>query len=198
MNVLRLASASVTRRELLEAAGLRVSVHPARVDEDAIRAAMQTEGARPRDIADALATLKAQKAGAGEPQALTLGADQVLDFQGRCHGKPQTPDEAVAMLTRMSGQRHSLLSAAVVWQGGSAIWRHIAEARMQMRDLSEPYIQGYVARNWEEIRRSAGAYRVEGEGIRLFSSIGTDYHAILGLPLVPLLNWLVLRGEIEA
>nr|WP_275982067.1 Maf family protein [Frigidibacter sp. ROC022] len=195
---MRLASASATRRAMLEAAGLKVSVHPARVDEDAMRASMQAEGARPRDIADALAALKAQKAGQRDPQALTLGADQVLDFQGRCHGKPETPEEAVETLTRMSGKPHVLYSAAAVWQDGAVIWRHVGQARMQMRVLSEGYIRGYVERNWEDIRHSAGGYQIEGEGIRLFTSIGTDYHAILGLPMVPLLNWMVLRGEIEA
>lgn len=179
---------------MLEAAGLCVSVMPARVDEDAVRLAMEAEAARPREIADALAALKAQKA-AGP--GLTLGSDQVLEFEGTAWGKPATPDEAVAMLRRMAGKPHLLHSAAAVVEDGAVVWRHVATVRMRMRDLSDAYIDAYVARTWEQIRHCAGAYQIEAEGIRLFSSIGTDYHAILGLPLIQLLNWLALRGEIE-
>lgn len=181
---------------MLEAAGLEVTVAPARVDEDAVRAAMIAEGARPREIADALAELKARKVGQTHPEGLTLGCDQVLDFDGDCLGKPETMGDATAMLQRLSGKAHVLHSAAVVFENGQPVWRHVAPARMQMRELSDAYIAAYVTRNWDRIRHSAGAYQIESEGIRLFSAIGTDYHAILGLPLVQLLNWLALRGEI--
>ena len=197
MNTIRLASASATRRALLEAAGLQVTVTPARVDEETVRAAMSAEGARPREIAGALAGLKAERVGRQYPEGLTLGCDQVLDFEGEALGKPETPEAAVAMLRRMAGKTHQLHSAAVVCTGGEQVWRYLVSVRMQMRALSDSYIDGYVTRNWVQIRHSAGAYQVESEGIRLFSSIGADYHAILGLPLVQLLNWLALRGEIE-
>jgi septum formation protein len=198
VNALRLASASAVRRAMLEAAGLSVTVTPARIDEDALTGAMLAEGARPRDIADALAEMKARKVGLAHPQGLTLGADQVLEFQGAPLGKPATPEAAAATLRRLSGQSHVLHSAAVVYQDGAPVWRHVAPARMQMRPLSGAYIDGYVARNWQSIRHSAGSYLIEAEGIRLFSAIAADYHAILGLPLMQLLNWLILRGDIEA
>jgi septum formation protein len=197
VNEIRLASSSAVRRALLEAAGLRVSVAPARVDEHAVREAMQADGARPREIADALAGLKAEKVAARHPEGLTLGCDQVLEFEGQALGKPDTPEAAGAMLRQMAGKPHLLHSAAVVVEGGQPVWRHVAVARMQMRALSARYIDAYVQRNWEQIRHSAGGYLIEAEGIRLFSGIGTDYHAILGLPLIQLLNWLALRGEIE-
>ncbi len=142
--------------------------------------------------------MKARKIGMQHPQGLTLGADQVLEFDGRVFGKPASPEAARASLRMLSGQSHTLHSAAVVYQDGAAVWRHVAPARMQMRRLSDDYIAGYVDRNWDSIRHSAGGYLIEAEGIRLFSAIAADYHAILGLPLVQLLNWLVLRGDIEA
>lgn len=182
---------------MLEAAGICVTVVPARVDEDAVRLTMEAERARPCEIADALAGLKARKVAGQFSGGLTLGCDQVLEFEGAASGKPATPEAAVAMLRRMAGKPHLLHSAAVVVEDGEVVWRHVATVRMRMRDLSDAYIDAYVARNWQQIRHCAGAYQVEAEGIRLFSSIGTDYHAILGLPLIQLLDWLALRGEIE-
>lgn len=193
---LRLASSSAIRRSLLESAGLDVEVVPARVDEDSVKTALIAEGARPREVADALAELKARKVGERHPEGLTLGADQVLDLDRSCLGKPETPQDAKAMLRAMSGKTHTLHSAAVVYEDAKPIWRHIAPARMQVRELSDSFIDRYVSAEWEQIRHSAGAYQVEGAGIRLFSSIGTDYHAILGLPLMQLLNWLHLRGDL--
>jgi len=198
VNVLRLASASPIRRHMLECAGVPVTATPARVDEDAVRAAMTAEGARPRDIADALAELKARRVGLAHPRDLVLGADQVLDLDGRCLSKAETPDEARAILGELSAKPHVLWSAAVVWQGDRPIWRHVGQARMKMRPLSPGYIDAYVARNWPAISGSVGCYQIEAEGIRLFETIGTDYHSILGLPLVQLLSWLVARGDLEA
>lgn len=197
MNI-RLASGSAIRRQMLEAAGVKVETAPARVDEISVRDALIAEGAKPREVADALAGLKARKVGEANPSGITLGCDQVLEFEGQCWGKPESPEAAAEMLLRMSGKSHQLHAAAVAYEGGQPVWRHISTARLTMIQLSEGYVRAYVARNWEQIRHSAGAYQVEAEGIRLFSSIGTDYHAVLGLPLLPLLGWLRLRGELEA
>jgi septum formation protein len=198
VNALRLASASTTRQAMLRAAGLQIEVVPARIDEAEVLASLAAEGVRPRDMADALAEVKARKVGRAHPQGLTLGADQVLEFQGQALGKPDSPQAAAELLGRLAGQVHHLHAAAVVYQQGAPIWRHVASVRMQMRPLTAAYIAGYVQRNWATIRHSAGGYLIEAEGIRLFSAIGADYHAILGLPLLQLLNWLVLRGDVEA
>ena len=196
MNELRLASSSAVRLAMLQAAGLNVVVSPARVNEPAVRDAMTAEGARPREIADALADLKARKVGLAHRNGLTLWADQVLDLDGQVLGKPASQDAARNLLLRLSGRTHVLHAAAVVYADGRPVWRHIGQARMTMRVLSPDYIDGYVSRNWDSIRHSAGGYLVESEGIRLFAAIGADYHSILGLPLVPLLNWLTSSGEI--
>jgi septum formation protein len=122
----------------------------------------------------------------------------VLEFDGAALGKCDSREEAAALLARMAGQRHVLWSAAVIYQDNRPVWRHIAEARMRMRPLSGSYIEAYLDRNWESVHASVGCYHIEGEGIRLFDTIGSDYHAILGLPLLPILHYLTTRGVIEA
>lgn len=193
---LLLASASPIRLQLLRNAGLEVTAQPARIDEDAIRQSLQADAAPPRDIADALAEMKARKPAEKNPDALVLGCDQILAFKGQIFGKPETPDEARTQLTGFSGQTHQLISALVLYDGGKPIWRHISEAKLTMRNLSDPYLDDYIARNWHSLRHSVGGYKLEEEGIRLFSSIEGDYFTILGLPLLPLIGYLGTRGFI--
>ena len=196
MRPLLLASASPIRLQLLRNAGLEVSAQPARIDEDAIRQALLVDAAPPRDIADALAEMKARKLADKNPDALVLGCDQILAFKGQVFGKPETPDEARAQLTRFRGQTHQLISALVLYDGGKPIWRHISEARLTMRNLSDEYLDGYIARNWDSLRQSVGGYKLEEEGVCLFSTIEGDYFTILGLPLLPLIGYFGTRGFI--
>lgn len=191
-----LASASEIRAALLRNAGLEVEIRPARIDEPAIRAALEAEGVGPRDQADALAEAKAKKISDRAPDALVLGCDQILDLNGHALAKPETPDEACAQLAALSGRTHSLLSAAVAFQGGKPLWRHVGTARLTMHRLSDSYIEDYVARNWDSIRHSVGCYKLEEEGVRLMSEIEGSHFTILGLPLIELLDWLAVRGDI--
>lgn len=192
-----LASTSDIRQTLLRNAGLDFDVVAARVDEETVRNSMLAEHASPHDIADALAELKATKVSAKRPDALVIGCDQVLNLQGRLLSKPATPQEARAQLGDMRGKRHDLLSAAVICEGGKPIWRHVGVVRMTMRSFSDAYLDGYIERNWERIRHSVGAYKLEEEGVRLFSRVEGDYFTVLGLPLLDLLSYLTLRGDIE-
>lgn len=194
---LLLASSSETRLALLRAAGVEVTAHPARIDEETIRRALEAEGAHPRDIADALAEMKARKLAERNPTALVLGCDQVLEFDHRAWGKPENLDAARAQLLSMRGKTHRLLSALVLYDAGEPIWRHIGRVDLKIRDFSDAWLEGYLARNWESLRHSAGGYKLEEEGVRLFSSIEGDYFTVLGLPLLPLLAYLELRGFIE-
>jgi len=192
-----LASSSEIRQTLLRNAGVRFDVMPARVDEVSLKDAMQSDGAPPRDIADALAEMKARKISAKNGSALVLGCDQVLAHSGDILSKPETPDEACEQLQRLRGDSHQLLSAAVIYEGGVPVWRHVGVVRLAMRNVSDSYLAAYIDRNWDSIRHSVGAYKLEEEGVRLFSQIQGDYFCVLGLPLLELLAYLGLRGVIE-
>ncbi|MDB2407430.1 Maf family protein [Jannaschia sp.] len=193
--MLTLASSSATRQKMLIDAAIPFEAVPARVDEASLRDALRAEGHRPRAVADALAEMKALRV---RRPGLVLGCDQTLDHGGDLLGKPDSPDDAVAQLTRLSGGSHKLHSAAVLAEDGRPIWRHVGDVTMVMRSASPAYIQDYVTRNWETIRHSAGAYTLEGEGARLFHQVRGDFFTVLGLPLLPLIDILVTRGEISA
>lgn len=192
-----LASGSAIRQSLLRNAGLAFETATPRVDEESVRAALLAEGAKPRDIADALAELKATKISARHPAALVIGCDQVLDLGGTLLSKPETVDEARAQLSAMRGKRHDLLSAVVICQAGRPLWRHIGSARMTVRPFSDDWLDGYLSRNWPDIADSVGAYKLEAEGVRLFSRVDGDYFTVLGLPLLDLLSFLTLRGDLQ-
>jgi len=198
MRPIVLASTSPARAALLRQAGLPISTYPARIDEEAIRAALEAEGATPRDQADALAEMKAERVAGRYPDALVIGADQILEFQGRAYGKPADITVLRAQLLAFRGQTHRLLSAAVVFEEGRPVWRHVSQARLTMRPFSDAWLDGYLDRNSGELLDTVGGYKLEAEGIRLFSQIEGDYFTILGLPLLPLLDWLSVRGSISS
>lgn len=193
--LLVLASGSSIRADLLRRAGLPIRVEIPRVDEDGLRDALLAEQATPRDIADALAEMKAARIAARQA-GLVLGCDQVLALGKEIFAKPATEEEARAHLSRMSGRTHRLLSAAVLYENGAPLWRHVGEARLTMRDLSPRFIAAYTARNWDSIRHAVGCYKLEEEGVRLFTSVEGSYFTILGLPLLELIDFLIRRGTI--
>ena len=189
-----LASRSPARAALLAAAAIPHEVRPAPVDEDAIRAALLAEGASTRDLADTLAEHKARKIALRQPEARVLGADQVLDLKGTAFAKPADRAEAAEHLRRLSGQTHRLLSAAVLYDGGEPVWRHVGVARLTMHALTEDEIAAYLDRAWPDVAGCVGAYQAEGLGARLFSRIEGDWFSVLGLPLLELCAFLRLRG----
>lgn len=197
-NDLILASGSTIRASMLRNAGLKIAIDSPRIDEDAFKAALLMEDATPHDIADTLAEAKARKIAQRYPQERVLAADQVLAFGKELLSKPESPEEALAQLQNLRGQTHQLLSAAVLYENAEPVWRHVGRARLTMRQVSDTYLEDYVTRNWPGIGESVGAYKLEEEGVRLFSRIQGDHFTILGLPLLELLNFLAIRGSIPA
>lgn len=193
-----LASSSPIRARLLANAGLRFETRIPRLDEAAIRDAMVAENASPRDIADTLAEMKAQRIAARAPEAIVIGCDQVLCLGPRILAKANSIDEARAQLLTLRNRQHQLLSAVVVYQGDRPLWRHVGVVRMTMTDFSDAFLDDYLGRNWDHVRDAVGCYKLEEEGVRLFSRIEGDYFTVLGLPLIDLLSYLALRGTIPS
>ncbi|MDG1377115.1 MAG: Maf family protein [Yoonia sp.] len=191
-----LASGSQIRASLLRNAGLTFDIVVPRVDEDTMKSAFLAEGASPRDIADALAEMKALRVSHKHPDAIVIGCDQVLAHGRDLLSKPETPLEAIEQLKSLRGNAHQLLSAAVIYADGKPQWRHVGQTRLFIRDVSDDYLVDYVDRNWVSIQHAVGGYKLEEEGSRLFSRIEGDYFNVLGIPLLELLSYLTLRGTI--
>jgi len=191
-----LASASEARRRLLAAAGIDAEVLVAGVDESAIKDSLVSEGASPPEVAHALAELKAVRVSGRRPGALVIGADQVLVLDGRLLDKPVDMAAARAQLLALRGREHELLSAVAVALDGQAIWRHLETAKLVMRPFSEAFLDDYLARAGEAVLGSVGAYQLEGLGAQLFARVRGDYFAVLGLPLLALLDFIRGHGAI--
>lgn len=183
---------------MLLSAGILTSAVAARIDEEAIKDSLLVESAKPRDVADTLAEMKARKVADKLGAGLVLGCDQVLELGQKLYSKPKTPEDLRQQLQELRGKTHKLLSAAVVYEDGKPVWRHIGEARLTMRDFSDAWADDYIARNWDSVRHSVGGYKLEEEGVQLFQAISGDHFTILGLPLLPLLSWMQLRGILPA
>ncbi|MFN3447333.1 MAG: Maf family protein [Roseococcus sp.] len=189
-----LASQSATRRALLEAAGLDVEALPAAVDEAAIKASARAEGMTPADAALLLADAKAARIARRHPEAVVIGADQLLVCEGEWFDKPADVQAARRQLLRLRGRAHELVTAVVGWREGERAWGHVATPRLAMREFSETFLDDYLAREGERVTQSVGAYRIEGPGIQLMREIRGEHTAILGLPMLPLLAWLREQG----
>ena len=191
-----LASTSASRRALLQGAGVAFTAKSPGVDEAAAKAALQGEGLGPRDLADALAELKSVRLRAGE--ALVIGADQTLDFEGELIDKAESLEEARERLKRLRGKAHKLHSGVVVAKGGQPIWREVQTATLWMRPFSDDFLDDYLAREGEALLGSVGCYRLEHIGLQLFSRIEGDYFTILGLPMLGLLDLLRRHGALAS
>jgi septum formation protein len=187
-----LASASSARRRVLEGAGVPFVQVPSGADEDRLKATLQARSAR--DMARALALAKALAVSARRPEAPVLGADQVLEADGRLFAKPRDRTEARAQLERLRGRDHRLVNGLALVQGGRVLWQYDDEARLWMRDFDDAFLESYLADAGPEVLESVGAYRLEGKGAQLFARIEGDFFSILGLPLLPLLEALRREG----
>lgn len=195
--MLILASQSASRRAMLTAAGVPFTAENAGVDEDAAKASLCELS--PRDLADALAELKALKVAARRPGALVLGSDSVVALaDGTLLDKPRDRDEAADHLRRMSGATHRLWSAAVIAEDGRAVWRHVEAATLHVRTLSYSFIDRYLDAEWPAVSGCVGVFRIEGMGVQLFGRVEGSHFTVLGLPLIPVLGYLRTRSIMPA
>jgi septum formation protein len=194
-----LASGSASRRAMLEAAGVPFSATSPGVDEDAAKAGLRANGVAPRDFADALAELKALRVSQREPDALSLGSDSLMVLaDGTILDKPTSREEAADHLRAMSGGRHAIVSAAVIAEQGRPVWRHVDRAMLHVRPLSEAFLAQYLDAEWPKIAGCAGCFRIEGPGAQLFARIDGSQFTVLGMPLLPVLDYLRVRGVLTS
>jgi len=193
-----LASRSSARRALLEAAGVRIEPDPADLDEAVFKGRLVGEGADARAVAQALAGQKALVVSGRRPGELVLGADQTLELDGTIYDKAASLDEARARLKLFSGRTHFLHSGAALARDGQLVWTMVDTARMTVRDLSDPFIAGYLLANQDAALSAVGGYWLEGQGAQLFSQVEGDYFTVLGLPLLPLLAELRRSGALPS
>jgi len=192
-----LASGSESRAAILRDAGLQFQVIPAHCDEAAVKQEGARAGEAPGPVAQTLARLKALRVSAQHPDALVIGADQMLSVGDYWLDKPGSHEEAADHLRQLSGQAHRLHTAVCCVRGSQVIWQHLAVPTLTMRTLSDGFIADYLAAEGEACFSSVGAYRLEGRGIQLFERIDGDFFTILGLPILPLLGFLRQHGAVS-
>jgi septum formation protein len=194
-----LASKSKARQAMLTAAGVAVEAIAPNVDEEALKEGLKCEGVTARNLADALAEAKAVRLSQRMGSGMILGADQVLALDdGTMLDKPVDPADAIGHLKLLSGRKHKLFSAAVIAEQGIPVWRHIDIATLSVRVLSDSFIAQYVEAEWDNIRHCVGCYEIEGRGAQLFAGIAGSQFTIMGLPLLPLLDYLRIRGILSS
>ncbi len=193
-----LASASVSRAELLRAAGVIFTVDPAAIDEAALKEAARQRGDSPADCAQALASAKARLVSQRHPDALVIGADQLLAAGSAWFDKPGDVAAARIQLRTLRGRTHVLATAACVVRSGELLWRTVSMPELTMRAFSDEFLAAYIAAEAEAVLGSVGAYRLEARGVQLFSWISGDHFAVVGLPLVELLEFLRSRGALPS
>jgi septum formation protein len=189
-----LASTSAARRDMLSRAGVEMPCAASGVDEAALKRGFTGP---PPALALHLAQAKAAAVARDHPQALVIGADQLLVCGPKIFDKPADLAEAAAHLRALSGRTHGLVTAVCVLRGDAVLWTNVATPQLSMRELSEDFIARYLAAEGEKILGCVGAYRLEGWGAQLFERVEGDYFTILGLPLLPLLGFLRGCGAVE-
>jgi len=190
-----LASGSKIRAKILSDADIPFKVISKPVDEGSIKASMLAENARIRDIADALAEAKSIRV-SKNTAGLVIGADQIMTMEGELFDKPISIEAARERLLAMRGKAHKLIGAMVISENGHAVWRHISVVTLHVREFSDEWLENYIEAEGNLMTKSVGAYRFESRGAQLFTKVDGDSYSIMGLSLLPLLDYLRTRGAI--
>ena len=185
-----LASKSNVRKKILEENGISCKVEPASIDEDMIKESLLKEGASPRIISKNLAELKANKISKKKTGELVLGADSVIDLEGEIISKPINRNEAIAILQKLNGQKHQLISSVCISKNGSMIWNHTDQADLTMKHMSDNEIKNYLKKIKDESLYAYNVYQIEGEGRSLFLKIEGDENTVMGLPIKQIKEYL--------
>ncbi|NDE49398.1 MAG: septum formation protein Maf [Proteobacteria bacterium] len=184
-----LASASGIRLKILNDFGFNVKVEIANIDEDEIKNSLLAEKFTSFDISRALAETKAKKISSKINDQIVLGADQVLDLEGKIFNKPENMELAVNLLNRLSGKKHSLYSSICLSKNGSTIWIHTEQTVLKMKKLSDSFIKDYLKKIGLETIKKYGVYQIEGVGKDLFEEIKGDEYSVMGMPIKQLINY---------
>lgn len=193
-----LASGSRARADMLRAAGLRFDTVKPAVDEEEVKHSLRAAKAPGAVIAETLAELKAQRVSSRHAASYVIGADQVLECDGKSFDKPASRADALGQLQELRGKSHELISAAVVVKDGLRLWHHTDRATLSVRPCSDEFLARYLDAMGDSIMTTVGGYEIEGLGAQLFSSTRGDHFTILGLPLLPLLGFLRDAGVTPA
>ena len=188
-----LASKSKVRKEILENHKITCMVEASNVDEEPIKESLLKEGATPEIISKNLAELKANKVSQKVSNTLVLGADSVIDLSGELISKPESRDEALNILKKLNGKKHSLMSSVCISKNGSMVWNYTGKAFLTMKNFSEDELKDYLGKISDEALYAYNVYQIEGEGRNLFTSIDGDEDTIMGLPIKKIKEYLKLQ-----
>ena len=178
-----LASKSKVRKKILEENGIICEVKPANIDEDLVKESLIKEGANPEIISKNLAELKANKISQKLNEEIVLGADSVIDLNGKIISKPSDRQEALEILKKLNGKKHHLISSVCISKIGSMIWNYTDKATLTMKKMSDEELKEYLSKIADEALFAYNVYQIEGEGRNLFSNIEGDKNTIMGLPI---------------
>ena len=185
-----LASKSKVRKKILEENGINCVVEPANIDEDLVKDSLIKEGALPAIVSKNLAELKANKVSQKKNGELVLGADSIIDLNNKIISKPSNRNEALAILKKLNGQKHHLISSVCISKNGSMIWNYTDKAELTMKQMSTNELKLYLAKIRDEELYAYNVYQIEGEGRSLFSKIEGDEDTIMGLPIKQIKKYL--------